>query len=280
MTRISSKLVEIILQLLRLQFMLAASSQCGVASFSPGTIDNRHGNRYFNFASSITSPMTTMTTETIFSTNGKLKMTTLTEDTTWRLRLLLDGVTTTKGRKLRGPTLFVLEGHFVEEVGYEPPQGFFRPILRRRSDEIEQSTSSSTTTATTADQEVQDAERVMALELAGSRWKLSEDPNDPRDGLWVWGLFKEPLYPYLLLQMETREFILEENGDTGIGDSLPALKLYAQVPHVRSEKVEGDVVLSTANLNVRVLEQVKLPGATVDLFEEEVVGRVSFQPLP
>jgi hypothetical protein len=308
MTRISSRSVEIILPTLLLSlFMLAASRQGGVASaFSPGIMDNRRrlGNRcYNNFASSATSPTmitttsetktatsassinirtmsVTTTSSTLFSTNG---MATLTEDTTWRLRLLLDGVTTTKGRKLRGPTLFVLEGHFIEEEGYEPPQGFFRSILRRRSDENERSTSSSTTTKTTtitADPKVQEAERVMALELAGSRWKLSEDPNDPRDGLWVWGLFKEPLYPFLLLQMETKELILEENSDAGIGDSLPALKLYAQVPHVRSKKVEGDVVLSTANLNVRVLEQVKLPGATVDLFEEEVVGKVSFQPIP
>ncbi len=25
---------------------------------------------------------------------------------------------------------------------------------------------------------------------ASNRWKLSEDPNDRRDGLWIWGLFK------------------------------------------------------------------------------------------
>ena len=208
-------------------------------------------------------------------------MTTLTEDTTWRLHLLLDGVTTTKGRKLRGPTLFVFEGQFIEEEGYEPPQGIFRPIPRRRLNDDKEQQSTATAGTTTLDSEVE-AERVMSLELAGSRWKLSEDPNDPKDGLWVWGLFKEPLYPFLLLQMETRELVLEEKngGDGDSGDSLPALKLYAQVSHVRSEKVEGDVVLSTANLNVRVLEQVKLPGATVDLFEEEVVGRISFQPLP
>ena len=250
--------------------------------------DNNHGNSIISPTSAkinVASPASTKirTTASLassaLSTDGTKKMTTLTEDTTWRLRLLLDGVTTTKGRKLRGPTLFVLEGHFIEEEGYEPPQGIFRPIPRRRLDYDKEQQPTASSGTTTLDSEVDEAERVMSLELAGSRWKLSEDPNDPKDGLWVWGLFKEPLYPFLLLQMETRELVLEEKNG-GDGDSLPALKLYAQVSHVRSEKVEGDVVLSTANLNVRVLEQVKLPGATVDLFEEEVVGRISFQPLP
>jgi hypothetical protein len=28
-------------------------------------------------------------------------------------------------------------------------------------------------------------------------WTLSEDKNDRKDGLWIWGLFEEPKYPYL-----------------------------------------------------------------------------------
>ena len=45
-----------------------------------------------------------------------VKETTLTVDTTWRLRLLLNDVKTTKGRKLDGQ-LFVVEGNFIEEEG-------------------------------------------------------------------------------------------------------------------------------------------------------------------
>ena len=60
--------------------------------------------------------------------------------------------------------------------------------------------------------------------------------------------------------------------------TIPQLKLYARINHARKEEEYG-VKLQTANLNVRVLEQVQLPGATVDLFEEEAVGQVSFQPL-
>lgn len=98
--------------------------------------------------------------------------------------------------------------------------------------------------------------------------------------MWVWGLFKEPLYPFMLLQIETKELKLpssQTNDETNTADSIPPLKLYAQISHIRKEDV--GVELKTANLNVRVLERVQLPGASVDLFEEEKVGQISFQPL-
>ncbi|KAL3803832.1 hypothetical protein HJC23_003994 [Cyclotella cryptica] len=186
--------------------------------------------------------------------------TTLTDETTWRLRLLLNDLTTAQGQKLNGQ-LFVIEGSFIEEEGYEPPQGIFQPSkdVSRTEDDI------------------------ISLEISKSRWTLSEDPNDKKDGLWIWGLFKEPLYPFMLLQLETKEFKLsssqnsERNDANNSTDSIPPLKLYAQISHIRNENV--GVELKTANLNVRVLERVQLPGASVDLYEEEKVGQVSFQPL-
>lgn len=193
-------------------------------------------------------------------TSADVKKTTLTDETKWRLRLLLNDVTTTKGKKLEGQ-LFVLEGNFIEEEGYEPPQGLFR-----------------TTAKQIEDGDVEASIGGMALDVSNGRWKLSEDPDDPKDGLWIWGLFKEPLYPYMLLQMETKELALPSSGDEEDNDSIPALKLYAQINHIR-DKDEGGVELKTANLNVRILEQIQLPGATVDLYEEEAVGQVSFQPL-
>jgi hypothetical protein len=184
--------------------------------------------------------------------------TTLTDETSWRLRLLLNDLTTTQGKKLDGK-LFVIEGSFIEEEGYEPPQGTFK---------------------TTKDASKTNGEEGMYLEISNCYWKLSEDPNDPKDGLWVWGLFKEPLYPFMLLQIETKELKLpssQTNDETNTADSIPPLKLYAQISHIRKEDV--GVELKTANLNVRVLERVQLPGASVDLFEEEKVGQISFQPL-
>mmetsp|Transcript_14038 Transcript_14038/g.34014 ORF Transcript_14038/g.34014 Transcript_14038/m.34014 type:complete len:201 (-) Transcript_14038:156-758(-) len=197
-------------------------------------------------------------------TASDVKKATLTDETNWRLRLLLNDVTTTKGRKLDGQ-LFVVEGNFIEEEGYEPPQGLFRPTAKE-------------STSGEIDEAEEQTDNGMALEVSNSRWKLSEDPDDPKDGLWIWGLFAEPLYPYMLLQMETKELTLPSSADGENADSIPPLKLYAQISHIRN-KDEGTVELKTANLNVRVLEQVQLPGATVDLFEEEAVGQVSFQPL-
>lgn len=214
------------------------------------------------------------------------KVTTLTKDTTWRLRILLNGITTTNGRKLStgsgaGGQLFVVEGSFIEEDGYEPPQGYFKPLTAATTIDDENASSPSTTTTS-------------MLEIINSRWKLSEDPDDPKDGLWIWGLFKEPLYPYMLLQMETRELQLSSSKDGLNDDSIPPLKLYAQISHIRTnnnDKNKKDamigggrrggegVELKTANLNIRVLEQIALPGTTVDLYEEEAVGQITFQPL-
>ncbi|KAL7544083.1 hypothetical protein ACHAXR_013514 [Thalassiosira sp. AJA248-18] len=190
-----------------------------------------------------------------------VKKTTLTDDTKWRLRMLLNDVRTTKGKKLDGQ-LFVVEGNFIEEDGYEPPQGFFTPTGQQSADDGE---------------EKSDGGGVMSLEVSNSRWKLSEDPDDPKDGLWIWGLFKEPLYPFMLLQMETKELTLSSSADGENDDSIPALKLYARINHYRKDDV--GVELQAATLNVRILEQVQLPGATVDLYEEEAVGQISFQPL-
>ena len=195
-------------------------------------------------------------------TAANIKKTTLTTDTKWRLRILLNDITTTKGKKLDG-TLFVVEGNFIEEEGYEPPQGLFKPIIKVVS-------------SGDGDDEEGDLTTGMSLEVVESRWKLSEDPDDPKDGLWVWGLFKEPLYPFMLFQMATNELSLPSDDD-----SIPPLKLYAQINHIRDKDGENGsgVELQSANLNVRILEQVQLPGATVDLYEEEAVGQISFQPL-
>ena len=204
----------------------------------------------------------TCTSLSMVSETTNAKKTTLTDETTWRLRLLLNDVTTTKGKKLDGK-LFVVEGKFIEEEGYEPPQGLFKPTVKVSSSSEDDETK----------------ESGMTFEVTNSRWKLSEDPDDRKDGLWIWGLFKEPLYPYMLFQMETNECKLSSSNDVDDNDSIPPLKLYARIDHIRDRDGENGVELKTANLNVRILEQVQLPGATVDLFEEEAVGQVSFQPL-
>uniref|UniRef100_A0A7S4JLM2 Uncharacterized protein n=1 Tax=Odontella aurita TaxID=265563 RepID=A0A7S4JLM2_9STRA len=178
---------------------------------------------------------------------------TLDEQTKWRLRFVLNGVPTAKGRKV--DSLFVVEAQFVEEVGYEPPQGIVRQILSENEDE-------------------EGAGKM--LEISNSYWKLSEDPDDRKDGLWVWGLFKEPLYPFMLLQLETKEVALP--GEEG--DSIKPLKLYAQINHSR-EKEEG-VVLQASALSVRELETMKADpfgAATVEIYDEVNVGQLNIQPI-
>lgn len=228
--------------------LIAVLSKVGVDAFAV----NRNASKQTTRGTITTSLL--MAQESI----DNKKKATLTDATIWRIRLLLNGVRTKKGRKIDGK-LFVLNGNFIEEEGYEPPQGFFI---------------SSRSSSNGSDDGSREG---LSLEISSSRWKLSEDPDDRKDGLWIWGLFKEPLYPFMLLQMETKELLIS-SGKGEETDSIPPLKLYAQVNHIRDQET-GDVQLQTADVNVRVLEQVQLPGATVDLYENEKVGHVSFQPL-
>lgn len=175
---------------------------------------------------------------------------TLTEETAWRLRFVLRGVATEKGKKV--DDIFVVSGNFIEDEGYEPPQGSFEQLQ---------------------DASEKDPSR---LKLVRSRWQLSEDPNDRKDGLWVWGLFKEPLYPFLLLKLETEAIPL--SGEEG--DSILPLQLFAQVDHKRED---GAVILEgNTDLKVRQMETIQADlfgAATADIYEEVSIGSLSIQPL-
>mmetsp|Transcript_8020 Transcript_8020/g.24778 ORF Transcript_8020/g.24778 Transcript_8020/m.24778 type:complete len:188 (-) Transcript_8020:690-1253(-) len=76
----------------------------------------------------------------------------------------------------------VVTASFVDADGYEPPKG-----------------------------------RVLFAEPDGSqrdvgRWVLSEDPDDRRDGLWIWGLFEDPLYPFCIVTLASEAIGLPEGG--------------------------------------------------------------------
>lgn len=166
--------------------------------------------------------------------------TTLTESTTWKMRLVLND----KFPTTRKAEIFSLNGFFQELEGYEPPQGTFHSRN----------------------------ETVANLEIVKCRWMLSEDPNERKDSLWVWGLFSEPLYPFLLIQIS----LTEKDND---GNMTPWPPLYAQITHRRKG---GSVFLEPADLKVRNLEQLNADpfgAAKVDIYEEDCVGRISFQPI-
>merc|ERR1712061_740303 len=73
------------------------------------------------------------------------------------------------------------------------------------------------------------------------------DPEDRKDSLWIWGLFSEPLYPFILFELELAEpLALSDNV------SLPAGTLFFQVDHRRKD---GSVQLGEGTVTYKVVEK-------------------------
>jgi len=71
----------------------------------------------------------------------------------------------------------VMRIRFVQTKGYEPPQG--RVFIE------------------------DDLNSLVSFDEKGysGTWMLSEDKNDRKDGLWIWGIFEEPKYPFLYFNL-------------------------------------------------------------------------------
>jgi hypothetical protein len=183
---------------------------------------------------------------------------TLTAETTWQLRIAFRNIATKNGQRMEN-VMFVVTGQFIEEEGYEPPQGSFRQLEKEEVDDTAESSSAIGTSQ---------------LKIVQSRWKLSEDPNDRKDELWVWGLFKEPLYPFMLLQLETDAISLPNN------DSIAPLQLFAQIKHKRVDNIA--VLNAITDLNIRQSETIKADPfgvSQVDVYEEVSIGSLSIQAI-
>merc|ERR1712194_734220 len=129
-----------------------------------------------------------------------------------------------------------------EEEGYEPPQGLLQQSFPEDSASDEDD----------ADNEQEKTSSISQMTVSSGRWTLSEDPEDRKDGLWIWGLFKEPLYPFLLLQFDVEKIPLpgEEN------DAIKPFRLFAQINHKREDN--GEVVLSSVtDLSIKEKETFK-----------------------
>lgn len=127
---------------------------------------------------------------------------------------------------------------FAEDAGYEPPQGRVRCV------------------SSLPEGVLGDAPRL---------YKLSEDPDDPKDSLWIWGLFKEPLYPFLLCSIELAQ---EWAG-------LPAgTAIYLQAEHRRDP--QAGTLLGEGAATIR--EALALPGGADagSAFEPVEVGTFRF----
>ena len=166
----------------------------------------------------------------------------LTAATLWRLSLSLK-----KEGSSAPATDVTVSLRFEEEPGYEPPQGMVRV-------------------------EACVPEGIVELGVQPQRWQLSEDPDDRKDSLWIWGLFEQALYPFMLCSLTTaRPLALSTGQELKAGTTL-----YAKLPHSYGSE-QGDV-LGTGALTVRRVTryQADLAGlSTADVAEDVGVGSVT-----
>eukprot|EP00529_Nitzschia_sp_RCC80_P030584 CAMPEP_0113523266 /NCGR_PEP_ID=MMETSP0014_2-20120614/45618_1 /TAXON_ID=2857 /ORGANISM="Nitzschia sp." /LENGTH=302 /DNA_ID=CAMNT_0000421353 /DNA_START=28 /DNA_END=936 /DNA_ORIENTATION=+ /assembly_acc=CAM_ASM_000159 len=199
--------------------------------------------------------------------------TTLDENTTWNLRMVLQNLPTKQGKSV--DRIIAIRVKFIEEVGYEPPQGEVVQVM----DTVEGGEDTSGGGGGGG----------LSPKIVSSRWQLSEDPNDRKDSLWIWGLFAEPLYPFMLLRLDFDEISLpgsateEAGGDasaTSTADAIAPFKLFAQIDHKRED---GQVILSSgADLTIKQKETIKADpfgAATIDLFDDVKVGKLQIQAI-
>eukprot|EP00529_Nitzschia_sp_RCC80_P030912 CAMPEP_0113469958 /NCGR_PEP_ID=MMETSP0014_2-20120614/16183_1 /TAXON_ID=2857 /ORGANISM="Nitzschia sp." /LENGTH=302 /DNA_ID=CAMNT_0000362483 /DNA_START=28 /DNA_END=936 /DNA_ORIENTATION=+ /assembly_acc=CAM_ASM_000159 len=199
--------------------------------------------------------------------------TTLDENTTWNLRMVLQNLPTKQGKSV--DRIIAIRVKFIEEVGYEPPQGEVVQVMDA---------------AVEGGEDTSGDDGRLSPKIVSSRWQLSEDPNDRKDSLWIWGLFAEPLYPFMLLRLDFDEISLpgsatEEAGDgasatTATADAIAPFKLFAQIDHKRED---GQVILSSgADLTIKQKETIKADpfgAATIDLFDDVKVGKLQIQAI-
>lgn len=125
---------------------------------------------------------------------------------------------------------------FEEEPGYEPPQGAIR------------------------------VDECPAVIPGGrARWILSEDPDDRRDGFWIWGLLKEPAYPFILFELD-----LNVECKLPDGQKLGAGTYYFRGDH-SADKEKGST-LARGQVMRKLPISVALPGSEATYMEASGVG--------
>lgn len=178
----------------------------------------------------------------------------LDERTLWRLSLKLQK----QGFK---DVEAVVRLRFIEDRGYEPPSG--RVFI---------------------EDDYNGLVRVDEKGYAGFGWTLSEDKNDRKDGLWVWGLFEEPKYPFLYMTLAVFDDVILASGESEPifgGAGVPNSKLNIRFNHAR-DAARG-AVLSSGQLTAQITELVKADplglGGTVNVGDVLDMGSIDIQPV-
>lgn len=134
----------------------------------------------------------------------KSRKATLNYNTLWRLNMSLKKA----GCKTVDMSCRI---RFIQEQGFEPPSG-----------------------KVFIEDDINGLIAVTDKGIAG-RWTLSEDKNDRKDGLWVWGLFEEPKYPYLYFNLNCFDSIILPSGEEEKifnGEGIPNNQLNIRFNHV------------------------------------------------
>lgn len=158
---------------------------------------------------------------------------TLTDETEWKLVCKFTGPMQDGSF---GPSVEVAcKVIFSEDEGYEPPQG---PI------------------------------KVVNSNYLGSDmsfWKLDEDPEAEgfdKAGFWIWGLFEEPKYPFILLQMEVTQDIQTADG------VVPKGTVYGQGKVTRDKETGVTLTEGVLTLREPVRMKVDLLGLSEGILAE------------
>lgn len=177
---------------------------------------------------------------------------TLDESTLWRIKLKLQK----QGFK---ESSAIVRVRFIEARGYEPPQG--RIFVE------------------------DDLNGVVNCDDKGysGTWTLSEDKNDRKDGLWIWGLFEEPKYPYLYFYLDIfNSTILASGEEEPIfgGDGVPNNRLNIRLSHNR-DPIKG-VILSNGEMTYQMTEFMKADpfgiGGQVNVGDIINAGKIDIRP--
>eukprot|EP01036_Dinobryon_divergens_P023673 gene23673-32046_t len=120
----------------------------------------------------------------------------------------------------------------------------------------------------------------------GGSWTLSEDKNDRKDGLWIWGLFEEPKYPFLYFSLGVYNSTILPSGEEepvfGVdGGGIPNGRLDFRFFHQRDPQV-GSVLEPRGEMTYRPTEMVQADpfgiGGVVNVGENVKAGSVTLNP--